>query len=130
MMFALRFSDGRYGELVSREAAERALDGVDPERRALVRLTCWEEVVEGTAETLRPGVPVDLRCASRYDGNRCLRGVGHDGRHNGNPQPGCLNWWTDNLADTPRSELVTLPDATSDRSGSETGRVGEEGERG
>jgi hypothetical protein len=51
MMWSVRFSDGGYGPLVSREDAVRALDGVDPIRRSLCKLTCWEEVV---AETIRP----------------------------------------------------------------------------
>jgi hypothetical protein len=52
--YSIRFSDGQYGPLVSQEDAERAFARMDPDRRPFCALTCWEEVVEPCADTLRP----------------------------------------------------------------------------
>jgi len=59
-LYAIRFSDGSTGRLMSQEDAQRAFDRIDADRRPFCTLTCWEEVVEPTAPTLRPSAPVDL----------------------------------------------------------------------
>jgi len=58
-LYAIRFSDGSLGRLISRDDAVRALESVDPVRRPLCELTCWEEVADPTAETMRPSPPVE-----------------------------------------------------------------------
>lgn len=48
-MWSIRYYDGSYGPLVSRDVAERARDGIDPAMRHMCTLTTW---TEGTREQI------------------------------------------------------------------------------
>lgn len=52
--WSLRDSSGSYGRLVDQDEAIKAYNGIDPQRRPFVELTCWERVVDATAETIPP----------------------------------------------------------------------------
>jgi hypothetical protein len=120
--WSIRFSDGSHGPLVAHEEALRAFDRIDPVRRELCALTCWEQIEDtATAETLRPSAPVEPPCRrcgrsrSEHSGcggycapleELCICGQPADPRWFLNGKPACDG--CGEVVKVPRSELPTL----------------------